>query len=349
MPAFARPKDSELSRSLAMFDIDLFRRRSRSAGFTLIELLVVIAIIALLIAILLPALSTARKAAQQSTSLANMRSIGQAANQYANENTKGLIPPPYAEWRDAQFIYRLRSMWSHGGKNNNRRWAGTTADAPAGGRILNYALTDRNVRLNTAVPIPDVDRQLELRLWQSPADRGTLFSGIQPINDFSAGAFPRVDPRLSSYDDVGTSYLNNQFWFVDLFNRLPRPADTSLASDFQQFFYAWEFGSRQIMSGRGSMSQFVYVTDKTAVQFTWNDTTNTGSDTLSPPLGPWMNWTSEFGDRNRSIMAFMDGSARYTELVRMWANFPNPNPYSPSLDARRRGLQGPDYNFLVGN
>jgi prepilin-type N-terminal cleavage/methylation domain-containing protein len=327
-----------------MLNSCLFEGRPRQRGFTLIELLVVIAIIALLIAILLPALTAARKAAQQGSALANMRSIAQAANQYTNENSRNLLPPPYAEWWVGTTGTRSTSMWSHGGKNNHPRWAGRGhIDTPAGARVLNYALTDRNVRLNTNA-VADVDRQLELRMWQSPADRSTIFSST--VGDTSAGGFPRADPRISNYDDVGTSYVNNQFWYRELFDRNVRlPTEAGLTWDGIQ--RAWIAASRQIMSGRGSMSQFAYITDKTSAQFHWNDTTNTGTDAMSPPLGPWMNWTSEFGDRNRSMMSFMDGSARYTELIRMWVNFPNPSPYAPAWDARRRGLQGPDYNFLV--
>ncbi len=327
-----------------MLNIRLFGGRPRQRGFTLIELLVVIAIIALLIAILLPALTAARKAAQQNLSLANMRSIAQAMIQYTNENRQNLVPPPFAQVTPT---LRSTSMWSHGGKNNDRRWVtGDHTDTPAGSRALNYALTDRNVRLNTSPPpVSDADRQLELRMWESPADRGTIFRG--PANDNSAGAFPRLDPRWSSYNDVGTSYLNNQFWYRELLTRLPRPGDPTEATDYRMIQAAWVHGSRSLVSGRQSASQFAYITDKTAAQFHWNDTVNTGNDALSPTLGPWMNWTSEFGDRNRSMMAFMDGSARYTELVRMWVNFPNPSPYAPTWDARRRGLMGPDYSFLI--
>jgi prepilin-type N-terminal cleavage/methylation domain-containing protein len=64
---------------------------NRRRAFTLVELLVVVGIIAVLISLLLPVLNRARDSANRTKCLANLRSIGQLVNMYANLN-KGQIP-----------------------------------------------------------------------------------------------------------------------------------------------------------------------------------------------------------------------------------------------------------------
>jgi len=70
-------------------------RRLTKRGFTLVELLVVIGIIALLIGILMPALSKARRQANTTACLANLRSMNQALSIYFAQNQGHL---PYYNW-----------------------------------------------------------------------------------------------------------------------------------------------------------------------------------------------------------------------------------------------------------
>jgi prepilin-type N-terminal cleavage/methylation domain-containing protein len=63
----------------------------KNRAFTLIELLVVIAVIALLAGLLFPVFARAREKARQTTCASNLRQIGLAVFQYAQDNN-GVFP-----------------------------------------------------------------------------------------------------------------------------------------------------------------------------------------------------------------------------------------------------------------
>lgn len=206
--------------------------RPRSA-FTLIELLVVIAIIALLISILLPSLSRAREQGKMAKCLANLRGILLTTHAYFVESNDRY---PYLTTTSGI------CSWSYGGKSSDDYWRGrgfwTDSTKKPFNRIMvnNATLTPDEVNGNVTI------RRTEYPWFKCPSDSGStqrIFG--QPGNSAASS--------MSTYDDIGTSYHFNIYFFIDtnqgnnfaVWERLQRDAiRDSHGNNSGRFVLYWE-------------------------------------------------------------------------------------------------------------
>ena len=201
----------------------MLTHRYTRMGFTLIEMLVVIALIALLIATLAPALSAARRTAQLSMSLSNLRQIGMGMNTYTVDND-GYYPyrmenfstqPYYAGW----------CTWSFGGKFADPFWKQYSLgmyDLAPSARPINEYLYSTSLHkpvtgsgsfgIAHARPGSESERitSLELDIFKSPRDVLSFQRG------WTGDSTPEAIAQVSSYDDIGTSYHENKKWHRQL-------------------------------------------------------------------------------------------------------------------------------------
>src|SRR5229473_3687644 len=85
----------------------------RHGGFTLVEIMIVVAIIALLAAIAVPGFLRARKRAQASKILNDLRLIDSAVDQYAIEtNKKSGDTVAVSDWTN--YMKKNTSLWNTG-------------------------------------------------------------------------------------------------------------------------------------------------------------------------------------------------------------------------------------------
>ncbi|HEY3243153.1 MAG TPA: prepilin-type N-terminal cleavage/methylation domain-containing protein [Phycisphaerae bacterium] len=185
-------------------------RGRRAGGFTLIELLVVIAIIALLISILLPSLKNAREQAKRVKCAHNVRTINTSLVMYFYE--QGIFPVAYSYLGANSNCPCGWCTWSFGGwLGKNTNWAqgaygGGCFRIPGANRPLTVYINKGNVISPAVGNSPATWQELsDQPLFKCPSDSKT--TQILYIN-------PGLNQQsFSAYDDVGTSYQQNFYWW----------------------------------------------------------------------------------------------------------------------------------------
>lgn len=150
-------------------------RQAARAGFTLIELLVVISIIAILIALLLPALGAARRQAQLTQCLSNLRQSGVAGVVHAGEHNQHL-PVAGHIWTGGGAT--APGMFDSGRANYEYYTDGGIARPMPIPAALGRYVGSTNLRTDSAASLDaDLEVSMARTLFTCPSDK-QIFKGV---------------------------------------------------------------------------------------------------------------------------------------------------------------------------
>lgn len=291
---------------------------AKKSGFTLIELLVSISIIGVLISIALPSLKTSREQAKRVVCQSNTKQINTALLTYVAD----FDSYPVLFKVDPHRCNRVSwATWSFGG------WTGrdfeTYCDADAQGTLC-FQTHERPLSgyiMDPQVIPPDDkgsdrmfgtadDRVTELPVFRCPADEASTqwrwrrSTASQDVKDFSA------------YDQCGSSYQMNYYWFHQAKVRAVVPRGTCY--NFRWWDKAFEVG-REVWrrtADFGGAARFVTLAED---PFDWGIAQNLGEAANAEADSEFRHHlTGEqtmgyHGKWSTHVMAFLDGHVDYVK------------------------------------
>lgn len=173
----------------------------KTRGFTLIELLVVIAIIAILAAMLLPALQSARERGRRGSCISNLKQIGTALMQYAQDNREKM--PAGA--------VRIKNGSTSIGTADGTAGVADAAGAEAGmsALVANEYLTDYGVYTCPSSTVSAGEGTEALTYADGGADQNLAFAYTAGYIAGNYGSESAMAADLSSKSALGTKKSNH--------------------------------------------------------------------------------------------------------------------------------------------
>jgi len=196
-------------------------RQRHRRGFTLIELLVVISIIALLISIAMPSLRGARDQAKQTVCRANLRSINTALLAYVSEydcypvlfrvNVNNCNRVSWATWSFGGWTGR--DYFTYCDAEGSGTHCYQTYQRPLSVYMLEpYAVAPDRKGPDNVFGTPD-DQVTEMPVYRCPADTVSTQWRWNYGSNWDTADVPPAVREMSAYEQCGSSYQMNYYWF----------------------------------------------------------------------------------------------------------------------------------------